>query len=119
MSISISLFTSFTTRTLLRATAAPYLLLTTNFEKLGEDSQLRFRVRSLQQTLALSVKLIGSRCDRRCCVLPHVKIVKRTKGGKGRTAPMTPRVRETLKNLCEGGDGKYAFANSETGKAIT
>jgi integrase len=34
-------------------------------------------------------------------------------------APMTPRVRETLKSLCEGGDGKYVFANPETGKAIT
>jgi integrase len=45
--------------------------------------------------------------------------VKRTKSGKGRTVPMTPRVRETLKSLCEDGDGKYVFANSETGKAIT
>jgi integrase len=33
--------------------------------------------------------------------------VKRTKSGKGRTVPMTPRVRETLKRLCEDGDSKY------------
>jgi integrase len=45
--------------------------------------------------------------------------VKRTKSGKGRTVPMTPRVRETLKCLCEDGDSKYVFPNSETGKAIT
>jgi integrase len=45
--------------------------------------------------------------------------VKRTKSGKGRTMPMTPRVRETLKCLCEEGDSKYVFPNSETGKAIT
>jgi Phage integrase family len=45
--------------------------------------------------------------------------VKRTKSGKGRTAPMTPRVRETLKSLCDDGDGKYVFANPETGEAIT
>ena len=32
---------------------------------------------------------------------------------------MTPRVRETLKRLCEDGDSKYVFPNSETGKAIT
>ena len=45
--------------------------------------------------------------------------MKRTKSGKGRTVPMTPRVRETLKALCEEGDSKYVFLNSETGKAIT
>jgi hypothetical protein len=45
--------------------------------------------------------------------------VKRTKSGKGRTVPMTPRVRETLKLLCEDGDSKYVFPNAETGKAIT
>jgi len=32
---------------------------------------------------------------------------------------MTPRVRETLKRLCEEGDSKYVFPNAETGKAIT
>ncbi len=45
--------------------------------------------------------------------------VKRTKSGKGRTVPMTPRVRETLKSLCENGEGKYVFPNAQTGKAIT
>lgn len=45
--------------------------------------------------------------------------VKRTKGGNGREAPMTPRVRETLKSLWEDGDGKYIFANPEPGKAIS
>jgi integrase len=45
--------------------------------------------------------------------------VKRTKSGKGRTVPMTPRVHETLKILCEDGDSKYVFPNAETGKAIT
>jgi integrase len=45
--------------------------------------------------------------------------VKRTKSGKGRTVPMTPRVREELKLLCEENDGRYVFANAETGKAIT
>ncbi len=45
--------------------------------------------------------------------------VKRTKSGKGRTVPMTPRVRETLIRLCVSGESPYVFANSETGKAIT
>lgn len=45
--------------------------------------------------------------------------VKRTKSGKGRTVPMTPRVRETLISLCASGESPYVFANSETGKAIT
>ena len=40
---------------------------------------------------------------------------KRTKSGKGRTIPMTPRVRGALISLCEGGDGRYIFANSNTG----
>jgi integrase len=45
--------------------------------------------------------------------------LKRTKNGKGRTVPMTSRVAEELKQLCENSDGRYFFANSETGKAIT
>jgi integrase len=45
--------------------------------------------------------------------------VKRTKSGKGRTVPMTQRVAEELKRLCEDSDSQYVFANPETGKAIT
>jgi integrase len=45
--------------------------------------------------------------------------VKRTKSGKGRTVPMTPRVREALRSLCASGESQYVFANSETGRAIT
>jgi integrase len=45
--------------------------------------------------------------------------VKRTKSGKGRTVPMTPRVREELRLLCEASDSQYVFANADTGKAIT
>jgi integrase len=45
--------------------------------------------------------------------------VKRTKSGKGRTVPMTPRVRQTLKPLCEGEDSAYVFANPATGAALT
>ncbi|MFN0107712.1 MAG: tyrosine-type recombinase/integrase [Blastocatellia bacterium] len=45
--------------------------------------------------------------------------VKRTKSGKGKTVPMTPRVRETLISLCELGESPYVLANSKTGKAIT
>jgi integrase len=32
---------------------------------------------------------------------------------------MTSRVAEELKELCENSEGRYLFANSETGKAIT
>lgn len=45
--------------------------------------------------------------------------VKRTKSGKGRTVPMTPRVSEELKRLCENSDSRYLFGNPDTGKAIT
>jgi len=44
--------------------------------------------------------------------------VKRTKSRKGRTVTMTPRVRAELERLCRSGDGRYVFANPETGRAL-
>jgi integrase len=43
--------------------------------------------------------------------------VKRTKSGKGRTVPMTPRVRETLINLCA--DVKHSFTSAVKAAGLT
>ncbi len=46
--------------------------------------------------------------------------VKRTKSGKGRTVPMTPRVQETLLDVfAESGSSRYVFANPDTGRPMT
>lgn len=44
--------------------------------------------------------------------------VKRTKSGKGRTVPMTPRVKEEFRSLLSVGTSPYVFANSKTGVAL-
>ena len=44
--------------------------------------------------------------------------VKRTKSRKGRTVTMTPQVPAELERLCRSGDGRYVFANPETGRAL-
>jgi integrase len=43
--------------------------------------------------------------------------VKRTKSGKGRTVPMTPRESEELKRLCENSDGRFRRCENRNASA--